>query len=258
MKRGRVSSALTELTCPPRRRVGTPGVSRCSCGSGSLTDEADDAADERVEITVVPRHDGLLLSQESLPGRFHHVHGHLSDEDLHANSREGGRFTALRRKTQKQKKRGRNILLRSGSRAWTSGSQCGLSSAPLRRGHDISANGRTAAGHSKWKPAACGGAGCFRTCVCVCVHKMRLFSAAGQVTNLLFSLLLYQQHVYWESDWSGFLSRTERAKRDGLQSHETRTWKLWTGFNTKELQFQTFSQTFPLVDDWQKILQISK
>lgn len=60
----------------------------------SLTDEADDAADERVEVTAVARHDGLLLSQERLPGGLHHVHGHLSDEDL------GG---------ERQKKRGRSF-----------------------------------------------------------------------------------------------------------------------------------------------------
>lgn len=49
----------------------------------SLTYEANDAADQRVEVAAVSRHDDFLLGQESLPRRFHHVHGHLADENLH-------------------------------------------------------------------------------------------------------------------------------------------------------------------------------
>lgn len=47
-----------------------------------LTYEAYDAADEGVEVTAVPRHDGFLLGQQSFPRRLHHIHGDLSDENL--------------------------------------------------------------------------------------------------------------------------------------------------------------------------------
>lgn len=47
-----------------------------------LTDEADDAADQRVEVAAVARHDGLLLEQQGLPRGPHHVHGHLTYKDL--------------------------------------------------------------------------------------------------------------------------------------------------------------------------------
>ncbi len=48
-----------------------------------LTYEAYDAADKGVEVTTVSCHNGFLLGQESLPRWFHHIHGHLSDENLH-------------------------------------------------------------------------------------------------------------------------------------------------------------------------------
>lgn len=54
-----------------------------------LTDEANDAAHQRVEVTTVSGHDGLLLSQQSFPGRLHHVHGHFTDEDLRRKQRQG-------------------------------------------------------------------------------------------------------------------------------------------------------------------------
>lgn len=47
-----------------------------------LTYEADDAADEGVQVTAVSCHDGFLLRQEGFSGRLHHVHGDLSDKDL--------------------------------------------------------------------------------------------------------------------------------------------------------------------------------
>lgn len=50
--------------------------------AGPLTDEADDAADQRVEVAAVARHDGLLLEQQGLPGGPHHVHGHLTHKNL--------------------------------------------------------------------------------------------------------------------------------------------------------------------------------
>ena len=62
-----------------------------------LTYKAYDAADKGVEVTTVSCHDGLLLGQESFPRRLHHVHGHLSDENLHTKKRQ--------RATQKQEHR---------------------------------------------------------------------------------------------------------------------------------------------------------
>lgn len=51
-----------------------------------LTYEAYDAADKGVEVTTVSCHNGFLLDQESFPRWFHHIHGHLSDENLHTQA----------------------------------------------------------------------------------------------------------------------------------------------------------------------------
>ncbi len=52
-----------------------------------LTNEAYDAAYKGVEVTAVSCHNGFLLGQESFPRGFHHIHGHLSNENLHMHTR---------------------------------------------------------------------------------------------------------------------------------------------------------------------------
>lgn len=78
------SNTLVSLSLLPSHQRGAP------LQAGHLTDEADDAADQRVEVAAVACHDGLLLEQQGLPGGPHHVHGHLTDKDLvrdtHANT----------------------------------------------------------------------------------------------------------------------------------------------------------------------------
>lgn len=68
-----------------------------------LTDEANDAAHQRVEVTTVSGHDGLLLSQQSFPGRLHHVHGHFTDEDLRRKPRQERKGERERRRKQEVK-----------------------------------------------------------------------------------------------------------------------------------------------------------
>lgn len=63
------------------------------CGRGqrdaSLTYKAYDAANKRIEVTAVSCHYCFLLGQESFPRWFHHVHGHLPNENLNAFRKKG-------------------------------------------------------------------------------------------------------------------------------------------------------------------------
>lgn len=84
-------SSCWSTSRPGGRQDPFPGVGK-SGGRLLLTDEANDAAHQRVEVTTVSGHDGFLLSQQSFSGGLHHVHGHFTDENLtekQKNSLEG-------------------------------------------------------------------------------------------------------------------------------------------------------------------------